>query len=449
MTARTPAARLRRAAALLLPGALALTLSAGLALPSAGAAEPTEPAPEPAPSGPTYPVEVLPEVRMVAANLYVGLSPERFQADARQVIAEQPDFVAYNEVQGRYDHFLAPTGYALHRSPENRYTMATPVAWRTDRWTMVDSGTHWISKWRGVPPGKKIELGRRAANWVTLQGVDGRTVSVVSAHVAPPTKGMPDLLRRSVRNLTVLVDQLALRGPVVVGGDFNVHYTSGRYPRDLLTAAGLVPTYDTLANHFGTGDKYGHTIDYVFVRNGATTTPVAHRPAELRSDHDAVVADLGWTVDAPASVTSVVSDPSATDAATKRAAVSRLRAVLAAAQPGQSVQVFTQELALRSVRRSLTLAAERGVQVQVVVPGSAASPRQSISWVRRCVDPCTTEGTLVPTLVLVSDADGTPLVRLDSGRPLTSAMLEQPTRVTTSTGRFALGEAWHTLSTLG
>ena len=40
-----------------------------------------------------------------------------FQADAATVIANQPDFVTYNEVPYRYDVFLAPPGYALWRTP--------------------------------------------------------------------------------------------------------------------------------------------------------------------------------------------------------------------------------------------------------------------------------------------------------------------------------------------
>lgn len=387
-------------------------------------------------------VEVLPEIRITHANLAVSLEAEDFQADTRTVLADKPDFVTYNEVQGRYDTFLAPAGYALHRSRKNRYTMATPVAWRTDRWQLLEAGTHWISDWRGVPPGKKVELGRRAANWVTLQGTDGRTLSVVSAHVAPKTKGMPDLLRSSVQRLTVLVDRLAARGPVLVGGDFNVHHGSGRYPRDLLDAAGLVPTYDSLGTRFPTGDHFGNTIDYVFVRDAAVTAAVQHRPVELRSDHDAVVADLGWTVDAPATVSVVRSDPGADAVEVRRAAVTRFREALAAAGAGQKVQLYTRQLALRAVRRSLTAADERGVVVEVVLPGTAPAPRGSDAWVRRCTSPCGgEEAGPLPTLLLVSDVDGAPLVRLESWRALTTTMLEKATRVTTRDGRFALGEA--------
>jgi endonuclease/exonuclease/phosphatase (EEP) superfamily protein YafD len=110
---------------------------------------------------------------------------------------------------------------------------------------------------------------------------------------------MPDLLRRSVRRIGDLVAELASRGPVLVGGDVNVHYPSDRYPRNLLEAARMRPTYDTLGSHFPTGDHHGLTIDYVFNRGTSKLRAERHRRIELHSDHDAVVADLGWRKDPP------------------------------------------------------------------------------------------------------------------------------------------------------
>ena len=237
------------------------------------------------------------DITMIQANIYTGLTVPRFQADVRKVLALEPDFVTYNEVPFRSDSVIAPEGYDLYRDMTNRFTAATPVAWRADRWTAIDQGRFLISNWRGKPPGREVELGRRYANWVTLQGTDGRVLSVVSVHVAPVVRGMPDLLRRSVARLGLLVDQLAPTGPVLVGGDFNVHFKSGRYPRDLLDAHSLVPTYDTMGAYFPTGDHHGATIDYVFDRGTDVLAPDSQCPVELRSDHDAVVVGLSWVSD--------------------------------------------------------------------------------------------------------------------------------------------------------
>ena len=94
----------------------------------------------------------------------------RFQADVRKVLALEPDFVTYNEVPFRNDAVIAPDGLRplpRHDRPVHR---RTPVAWRADRWTAIDQGTFLISNWRGKPPGREVELGRRYANWVTLPG---------------------------------------------------------------------------------------------------------------------------------------------------------------------------------------------------------------------------------------------------------------------------------------
>ena len=64
------------------------------------------------------------DLTLVQANIYTGLSTTRFQADVREVLAQGPDFVTYNEVMFRQDSVLAPDGYGIYRSMRNRYTAA-------------------------------------------------------------------------------------------------------------------------------------------------------------------------------------------------------------------------------------------------------------------------------------------------------------------------------------
>ena len=106
------------------------------------------------------------------------------------VLSNQPDFITYNEVPFRPDAILAPPGYALFRTP-GQYTGETPVAWRTDSWTAINQGTTTVSYKKGQLPGQKVEWGIRYANWVTLQGIDGHVISVISAHLAPRQRDHP------------------------------------------------------------------------------------------------------------------------------------------------------------------------------------------------------------------------------------------------------------------
>jgi endonuclease/exonuclease/phosphatase (EEP) superfamily protein YafD len=394
------------------------------------------------------------DVTMVQANLKSGMPVPQFQADVSTVLAQHPDFVTYNEVYYRQDSVLAPAGYAIYRSTQTKNSMETPVVWRTDRWTETDEGTFRISDYRKIPPHKHTELGYRFANWVTLQGTDGRVLSVVSVHIAPLTPGMPDLLDRSIQRLGTLVSELAPRGPVLVGGDFNVAYTSSRYPRDLLTAAGLVPTYDTLGYSFPTGDHYGNTIDYIFDRGTDVLLADNQYAVGLNSDHDAVVGGFSWQVDLPSQSRVVTNDPSG-DLARERAAVTALVRGINSAKPGSVVALATLRLGLFRVVRALDLAVDRGVHVHVVVGDDTFTPaeqrlsrhlaavRGSGSWLRRCVSTCRTTyaDTGVPRgFLMVGAPSGAWVSRYDVNRRLADVMVQRTSRVRISTGQIALSD---------
>ncbi|GAB6983945.1 endonuclease/exonuclease/phosphatase family protein [Nocardioides pyridinolyticus] len=423
--------------------ALALGLSA--LAPTSALARDNEVPEEPTPAGSET-------VTMIQANILTTLKPAPFQKDARTVTSLLPDVISYNEVPFRHDVFLAPEGYAMYRDMSNRFTAATPVAWRTDRWTAVATGNQWISNWRGRPPGKQVELGRRTANWVRLQSVDGRVINVVSTHIAPPTRGMPDLLRRSIKSLDKLVAKLAPSGPVLVGGDFNVHYKSGRYPRDLFDASRLTPTYDVLGTSFPTGDHFGNTIDYLFSRGEGQLTATNHYAVELKSDHDAVVGEYTWLVDAPATISSVRNKPSGTRPE-QRAVVKALTRAIDAAEAGSTVALRTSVFDLRGVLRSLRKALERGVHVQVMTANDAPTGRERTlgravaahgdpdSWVQACGGGCLPswrEAGMPPALLMVGDAAGEWTTRFDANRMVVSDLTAMPSRVKIQSGPIAL-----------
>jgi endonuclease/exonuclease/phosphatase (EEP) superfamily protein YafD len=402
-------------------------------------------------------------VRMVQANILTGMPWKRFSSDVREVLGQQPDFVTYNEVPYRRDDVLAPDGYALHRSTRNRYTAATPVAWRTDRWRKIDQGTFKVSGYRDIPEGRHTRLGLRFANWVTLRSADGRTLSVVSAHVAPKVNDMPDLRRSSVRRIGELVKRLSPQGAVLVGGDFNLHYKSGKYPRDVLEAAGMTPTYDTLGNHFSTGDHGGYTIDYVFNRGADQLKASGHRPVELHSDHDAVVADLGWQVDAPDQTREVVSDPDGGDAA-RRAVVTELERTIRDTEPGSTVEVVTAGLDLWAVFRRLRGALARDVHVRLVtrsgeltrqerrLAGSVRRSGDAESSVRHCDGDCRRawwEAGGPRTMLFVSDANRAGQVRADVNRNLTRAVMTRRTKLVYRNGDSSLESGQRLLRVVG
>jgi endonuclease/exonuclease/phosphatase (EEP) superfamily protein YafD len=394
------------------------------------------------------------DLTFVQAN--IKTASKTFKDDVRTVMAQDPDFISYNEVPFRNGEILAPDGYSLHRSVRNRYTAATPVAWKHPEWTKVDAGTFRISNVRRVPDGKHTKLGLRFANWATLRSVDGRVLSIVSVHVAPLFKidgKQVDLIRPSVRRLGRLVGRLAPAGPVLVGGDFNVHYKSGRYPRDLFKNAGLVPTYDTMGNYFATGHHRGATIDYIFNRGAGQLKVTSHGRRELHSDHYAVLAGLDWQIDAPARTTEIISDPTGTGAE-QYAAVRAVVRTLRRTDPGQSVDVVTGRMAQKRIFRTMRAAVERGVHVRLRTRSRElsrferrfrryVSARDAGSSVVRCRDTCQArwrDSGMPRTFALVRSPDGTPRLRLDANRNLTSAMSQRRTRLLLKSGETELAE---------
>ncbi|MEJ7834400.1 MAG: endonuclease/exonuclease/phosphatase family protein [Nocardioides sp.] len=221
---------------------------------------------------------------LAQANILTSLSPERFAEDLTIVTAARPDFITLNEAGGRSDEQIRPPGYSSWRGPsDSNWIRETPLLWRTDRWTALDVGTelmHNQPQFRGP----KVTYGVRFANWATLRSVDGQTVSVISVHASPTYTPLRTLL---IARLGVLVAQLSRSGPVLVGGDLNVHYLSRVYPRGQLAAAGLVSTFDSLgqpANGWATGTHNGATIDYLLA-TGAVQ-PISHNTYDLNSsDH--------------------------------------------------------------------------------------------------------------------------------------------------------------------
>ena len=400
-------------------------------------------------------VESDSDITVVTANLRSPQPATGFQQDAAEVLAQNPDLITYNEVGFRQDQFLAPDGYALWRMTTTQYTRHNAVAWRTDTWHEVAHGTQRISNYPTKPPGKSTLLGLRYANWVSLESIDGRQLSLVSTHVSPPFRdshrNWVDLLRPSVRRVGSLVQELAGYGPVLVGGDFNVNYRSGRYPRDLLTDARLRPTYDLLNTYFPTGDHHGGTIDYVFVRGQGQLQADWHRPVELHSDHDAVVAGLSWSTQAPDPATVVRSRPGGTTE-DRRAVGRTLRQHIAGSAAGETVQVATRGLTLPIVYRALRRAEARGVRVQVTTLSPQLTSRERIlrqtldangSWLRRCLDGCRTSWLQnePPSLMLFSGASGEGKTRIDVSRRLSESVVTRRTSARITTSRWSLDEA--------
>lgn len=314
-----------------------------------------------------------PRYRMVQANIKASMGTRRFKQDVREVVGTAPDFITYNEVNGRRTADLEPGRYRVWRKGGNAYRSATAVAWDNDTWAATSKGIHQISNKRGKPAGQRLHWGIRYANWATLENrTTGRNVSVVAVHFAPKSKYYGDLVRPSARALNVLVKALARRGPVMVGGDLNVQYEGSRYPGDIFAAQHLTPSYDVTQQTPVTHGR-ASTIDYVLARGIARFATGNQRAFGLESDHHAVRVDFS-----PLPVTStdgsakvgfgpgvVVTDPGLSAAEEQSVLRTALKSINSTRR-GQVIHLATRALSHGKVIRALKRAKSRGARVQVV-----------------------------------------------------------------------------------
>ncbi len=398
------------------------------------------------------PSEPVP-VRITQANLLSGQPEKRFKQDLRSVFAENPDFITYNEVPYRPDNLLAPDGYQLWRSP-GRYQSATPVAWRSDRWSPLTQGTLTLSHRRGKVKGKKVEWGIRYANWVTLTGASGQRISVVSAHLPPKHKITEGLAQQSIRRLGRLATTLRASGPVLFGGDFNMHYPSRDYLRAQLNRAGMTPTYDVLGSYAPTGIHRGATIDYIFMSPVTSFNVVAQHTTKLNSDHLAVTADLTFVPTGAGDEVRFVKGPRTNvptgNRAARRGVLDLMESAIENAPRGAGIHLVTTTLSDGKIYRALRKAEKRGVKIQFVTRNKRPNRKERALFrllkgrvkTREFAVPCRSacrrierKGRLPQTSLMVSNSGSTRALRIDSDRPAAFRSTKSLTRAKVKTNK--------------
>ncbi|MBU2697721.1 endonuclease/exonuclease/phosphatase family protein [Pimelobacter sp. 30-1] len=365
-------------------------------------------------------------LRIVQANIKSNMSTAKTKADIAAVYAQRPDFVTFNEVTYRPDSWLAPAGYQLWRTP-GAYTGETPVAWNTARWNVVAQGTWMISNKLRKQPSKAFELGKRYANWVSLQSNIGERISIVSAHFAPRAGYTKDLTIPSFQRLGLLVDQLRAHGPVLVGGDLNVNYRAvAEYPRTTVTALGLTPVYDVTGTALPTGMYRNATIDYVLLASAGQYTVRSQSVRVTNSDHRQLTADLALTGSSASAFSPgvVMTDPRTSP----RAVTSLMVRSINLAPKGAVVHLVSRDLKMPVVVKAIQQARKRGVHVQLLTSGKKVTTGERTlikllgtnvrkkSWVAHQRN--WTRYRLPAASSLVSASGGTRALRIDSNRPL-------------------------------
>lgn len=241
-------------------------------------------------------------VRAMSFNVFGGADITQRQSAVLWVIAdEMPDFFGIQEgkekwilyLNSKLGGFYATVGKG---NAESGYTETyNNIYYRTDRFTLVEGDTVWLSETPDVPDTKFSMSKRvRTATYALLrEKATGREVLAVSVHLDNASN------EARLKQADVLIDLLSRYScTVAVMGDFNsgetseVHSKMAAVLADSRTDAAARDTAPTY-NHLGEGK--GSVLDYIFITKGTEITEYRVHTGLYKgniypSDHNAIAA---------------------------------------------------------------------------------------------------------------------------------------------------------------
>ncbi len=178
---------------------------------------------------------------------------------------------------------------------------ASAVFYLKDKYTLVDSGTIWLSETPDVF-GSKLPLSAcpRIATWVTLKNnATGETYTHINTHL---DHVLEDVRVDQIKILKTKIEELKAKGyPVVCTGDFNTQEGAAAYSEMngcLSDSKFLAKNSDDGATYlnYGTNLFADKPIDFIFVSDGTEVENykiIDERIAKMYlSDHAGVCADI-------------------------------------------------------------------------------------------------------------------------------------------------------------
>lgn len=251
---------------------------------------------------------------IMSFNVYVAgvgkKSPKkRTSAVVQTILTEAPDSVGLQEVdEGWYARLVEELGKASYKAvgigrDKNNTGEASPIFYNAAVYTLLDSGTFWLSETPEKPSRGWDAVLNRVCTWALLQDREtGFTYAHFNAHLDHMGKNSR---YESAQLIVKMAEQLvAPEIPVVLTGDFNAK--QGDKPYRVITKNGYYDT-KTIANQADSGATYhaysaqdawnSRPIDYVFashhVREVASYRILRDKVNSIYpSDHYAVVAQV-------------------------------------------------------------------------------------------------------------------------------------------------------------
>lgn len=252
-------------------------------------------------------------VRYSAANDGEDAWPKRIEFFFDTITAFSPDLIGFQEVLAdQHDAIIARLGThafsGVARNDGKRAGEWSLVGYRKDRFTLLDSGTFWLSEQPEVPGSKSWDTAlTRICSWVRLRDrTTGRDFVYANTHF--DHRGTVARLE-AAKLLSARLPKLAAGGPAILTGDFNVTEDTPPYGElvrpatpgairwiDAYRAVHPARLPDEASFHGFKGTVKGSRIDFVFHTEHFTprsaTIDRTSRAGRYPSDHYPVTTVL-------------------------------------------------------------------------------------------------------------------------------------------------------------
>ncbi len=169
------------------------------------------------------------------------------------------------------------------------------IYYKTDKFTLLDSGTFWLSETPAAPSRSWDAKNYRIATWVRLKNLKGKEFVYVNTHIE--TKACPEAQAKGMKVLMGQIAAIAGECRVMLGGDFNVepgHEVLAPLAYGWQEARKASPVSDDKDSYNAFG-KRGQQYDHIFFKGFkplSFKTVDANYGVPYVSDHYPVMAIL-------------------------------------------------------------------------------------------------------------------------------------------------------------